>query len=125
LPPRAPTSSCACTTAPPHTKTRTQRSLPPLYVIITSVWSLGQGRGRIARSNPVGAELHHGRHHCELAAIVLFRPPLLLVSVRARLGLPLALGMTLPRVMVSLEQNTMTTIAALTALRHRAHGQLG
>jgi hypothetical protein len=124
-PSRASTSSCACTTTPPCTKTHTQHRLPPLYDILTLGWSLGQGRGRIAQSNSVGAELRHGRHHCELAAVVLFCPPLFLVSVRAILGLPLALGMTLPRVVVSLEQNTTTTVATLIALCHRARGQLG
>jgi hypothetical protein len=112
---------CACTTAPPRTKTHTQHRLPPLYDILTSGWSLGQGRGWIAQSNPVGAELCHGRHQCQLTAIFLFHPPLFLVSVRARLGLPLALGMILPRVVVSPEQNMTTTVAALTAPCHRAH----
>jgi hypothetical protein len=118
-------SSCACTTMPPCTKTHTQHHLPPLYDILTSGWSLGQGRGWIAQSNSIGAELHHGCHHCELATVILFYPPLSLVSVRARLGLPLALGMTLPWVVVSSKRNTTTTVAALTAPRHRARGQLG
>jgi hypothetical protein len=51
--PQAPMSLCACTTAPPHTKTRTQLHLPPLYLIITSVWSLSQGKGHYKKSgNP-------------------------------------------------------------------------
>jgi hypothetical protein len=123
---RAPPCHCAppCHHAPKLTCSITCLH-SPLYDILTSGWSLGQGRRRITQSNSVGAELCHGCHHCELTTVVLFCPPLSLVSVRVRLGLPLALGMTLPRVVVSSERNTTTTVAALTTPRHRARGQLG
>jgi hypothetical protein len=110
---------------PPHPKARTQHRLPPLYDLLTSGQPLGQGRGRIAQSNLCGAELRHGDHHCELAADVLLHPPLFLVSVQDSVGLPLALGVSLPWVVVSPERNTTTTVAALTAPHHRACGQLG
>jgi hypothetical protein len=121
----APPHSFASTTAPPHPRARTQHRLPLLYNLRTLGQPLGQGRGRIAQSNLCGAELRHGRRHCELTADVLFRPPLSVVSVRNSAGLPLALGVTLPWDVASPERNMTTTVAALTAPHHRARGQLG
>jgi hypothetical protein len=48
-----------------------------------------------------------------------------LVNVWHSVGLPLALGMTLPWDVVSSEWNTTTIVATLTAPHHHARGQLG
>jgi hypothetical protein len=122
-PPRAPMSSCVCTSA------HLPRHLPPhhrcvfLLVVHHLTAAIEPRYGPIGRSNPIGSAGCHGCHHGELNGRPLSSSSLLPILVGTSPRCSLAMGMTSPCTVASSERNATARTTAFSSSQHLACGQ--